>query len=73
MAWGAIGVGYKSKLIQMSGHVDSEEHLRAIAESQMVEWANHLYGKRWHFMQDGAPCHTSEATIRQLCSHMKLL
>jgi hypothetical protein len=42
MAWGAVGVGYKSELIQMSGHVDSEEYLQAIAESKMVECANHL-------------------------------
>jgi hypothetical protein len=69
MFWAAIGQGYRSKLMLMSGRVDSE-CLRKAQLNWMDRICNAEHGEKWYFMQDGAPCHTEVETIErriQLC------
>jgi hypothetical protein len=66
MVWGAIGGGYRSPLMRCSHNVDSAEYQGIVMNCGMIERCNQLFGNRWWFMHDGAPCHLSEATVNWL-------
>ena len=64
MIYGAIGVNYKSTLVFVDGSIDSMQYQQNIIESGMFESMDTLKGRgNWIFMQDGAPCHTSNDTL----------
>jgi hypothetical protein len=67
MVWGAIGFGMKSDLIIFEeGKIDSQRYLRAL--QGFFAHADSVYGpSNWVFVQDGAPCHTSEQSISEIC------
>ena len=71
MFWGAIGKGYKSKLIVCSNCVDSKEYFSILIKSGLFQTCDMKYGKYgWCFMQDGAPSHTSKETenfLKEIC------
>lgn len=75
MVYGAIGIGYKSKLVICDRSVNSVEYLRLIKESKMLEDLNPVYGEgNFIFMQDGAPAHKSHLTtlfLKKRCSFIK--
>lgn len=63
MVYGAIGVGYKSKLVLCSDGVDNVEYRQLINDSGMVDVLDTKYGQgQYTFMQDGAPAHKSSLT-----------
>ena len=67
MIYGAIGVNYKSKLVFVSGSIDSSKYRENIIESEMIETLNETKGKgNWIFMQDGAKPHSACDTISWL-------
>ena len=67
MVWGAIGVNFRSDLVLCSPHENSEEYIRILNDSRIIEKCDMKYGRyNWSFMQDGAPCHTSNYTMNWL-------
>jgi transposase len=83
MIWGAIGVDYKSGCIFCSKGVDTDEYQSILKRSKFIEEMNTRFGPkegeplgpqhRWWFMQDGASCHTSKATMEFLHAHCRVL
>lgn len=54
--FGAIGVGFKSKLVRCTGMVDTTEYIQLVRDSGVIEKMSGKYGKfKWLFMQDGTP------------------
>ena len=72
MVYGAIGIGYKSKLVLCSDGVDNVEYRKIINESGMIDNLDRRYGQGCYtFMQDGAPAHKSALTtlfLKKRCS-----
>lgn len=69
MVWGAIGVGFRTDLIECSHGVNSGEYISIIEKSGMVQELNRKYGRgNWIFMQDGAPAHNAKETLDYLSS-----
>ena len=72
MVYGAIGIGYKSKLVLCSDGVDNMEYREIINKSEMVDTLNRNHGAGCYtFMQDGAPAHKSHLTtlfLKKRCS-----
>ena len=56
MIYGAIGLGYKSKLVVCQKSVDAIEYRKILEQSNMF---NDLDPNNYIFMQDGAPAHKS--------------
>ena len=74
MIWGAIGLNIRSKLVLCERSVNTSEYLSIIQRSGVVEACDSTYGRgRWFMMQDGAPAHQSEATLKALSQVMKIL
>lgn len=74
MMYGAIGLGYKSRLIICSSGVNAIEYHDIITRSGMFEVLDQRYGAgNYTFMQDGAPAHTAAATrlfLKKRCSYI---
>ena len=72
MVYGAIGIGYKSKLVICSNGVDNTEYRQIIEDSEMISTLDAKYGSgNYTFMQDGAPAHRSYLTtlyLKKRCS-----
>ena len=74
MVWGAIGPGFKSRLILCPDGVNALEYLRIVFDSGMIEECDARFGRRnWTFQQDGAPAHTTEGTVHALAERMELM
>jgi hypothetical protein len=73
MVWGAIAVDYKCEdLTIMTGKINSKQYFAAL--EKFFEECDEKFGAgNWVLMQDGAPCHTAEWTIGQLCNKCRLL
>ena len=64
MVWGAIGRGFRSKLVMCSNSEGTAEYLQILENSDLISEADRIYGRgRWYFLQDGAPCHQSKQTM----------
>lgn len=70
MVYGAIGIGYKSKLVFCSNGVDALEYRNILEKSDMFK---NLEAGKYIFMQDGAPAHTSNITIPFLQKHCSFI
>ena len=67
MVWGAISREFRTRLISCSNHIDAREYVNVLKESELVTKMNELRGQgQWAFMQDGAPCHSSNFTMEFL-------
>lgn len=74
MFFGCISMGFKSSFVRCSNSINSEEYITNIEKSDIVNLMNNKYGeKKWFFMQDGAPCHTSANTILNLQEKLIIL
>lgn len=63
MIYGAIGLGYKSKLVFCNEGIDAAGYRSVIDKSEMEQDLNAKYGAgNYIFMQDGAPAHSSQHT-----------
>jgi transposase len=68
MVWGAIGKDFKSDLIVCDGNVDSEKYISFLSNSGFFTKADDHFGHfQWLYQQDGATCHTSDYSMRELC------
>ena len=67
MVYGAIGIGYKSKLVFCSDGVDNQEYRQILDQSEMFQVLDARYGAgNYVFMQDGAPAHRCSLTTLYL-------
>ena len=59
MVWGAIGKGFKSKLVICPRTVDGFGYRQVLRDSNFIPELNAIHGEgNWYFMQDGATPHT---------------
>jgi hypothetical protein len=66
MVWGAIGIGYKSKLQVVVGSITGETHLKILRKFfTHCNAANRPF--QWVLVQDGASPHTADVTINNIC------
>ena len=64
MVWGAIGKGFRSKLVMCSNSEDSEEYVQILEKSDLISEADKVYGQGcWCLVQDGASCHRSRRAL----------
>jgi hypothetical protein len=69
MVWAAIARGYKSKLIRVDGHMNSEKYVNMLHDNQIFAQINSRFGENmWVWQQDGATSHTAKDTISYLHS-----
>lgn len=74
MVWGAIGRGFRSKLVMCSNSEDATEYTQILAKSDVISQANKVYGTGcWCLVQDGAPCHRSKQSLDWLDTHRILV
>lgn len=74
MCFGAIGLGFKSDLVVCRRSVDSQEYTKNLEESRVIQAMDSEHGAfRWLLMQDGAPCHTCQATMQWLRDKVNIL
>ena len=74
MVWGAIGPGFKSKLVFCDNSVTQSEYIDILSRSQLFEEADARWGKgAYLFQQDGATCHTARRTRQWLSTRVKRL
>lgn len=74
MVFGAIGFGYKSPLVIVSGTEDTGEYIRILEQCGVVKSMNDAFGTGGYiFQQDGAPSHTSKAAIEYLKWRLRYL
>ena len=63
LVWGAIGIGFKSKLIILECSINSKVYINTILKgSQVFEEANLHFKDGFIFQQDNAPSHRSTVT-----------
>ena len=74
MLYGAIGYGYKSKLVICSNGVNALEYQDNLIKSGMFQELDDRYGPgNYTFMQDGASAHTAGITkhfLKKRCSYI---
>ena len=74
MAWGAIGLNFKSQLYFHDKGVNTDAYIRCLYDSHVFEDLDQIYGKgKYIFMQDGATCHTADKTIIELITNCRIL
>ena len=67
MAWGAIGLNFKSKLIFPRGKIDAENYRHMLDESQIFKDADEKLGQfNYIFQQDGASAHTTQESYEHI-------
>lgn len=74
MCFGAIGIGFKSKLVVCRGTVNSDSYLANLMESGAIAEMDRRHGQfKWLLMEDGATCHTSRQTMEWMRQNVNLL
>ena len=74
MCFAAIGVGFKSRLVVCKGAVNSREYIRCLEECGVRQAMDSKHGAfRWFLMQDGAPSHTCQETMKWLRDKINIL
>jgi hypothetical protein len=74
MVWGAIGPGFKSKLMFIDNTLNAEGYIAMLVASGVIKARDELYGAlKWLFMQDGAPCHRAASSMDWLPGRVKIL
>ena len=74
MFFEAISSCLKSTLVRCSTGVNSQEYLKNLEDSGIIESMNQRYGfKKWFFMQDGAPAHKSSKSVNILETKLLIL
>jgi hypothetical protein len=66
MVWGAVGKGFKSKLVLIKGSINTDTYIQ-ILQDFFKEADAKLGYRKWVFVQDGASCHTSQKAIDAIC------
>lgn len=65
MVWGAISYKGTIDFVRAEGTIDSQYYCTILTQALLPE-SNRLYPDGWVFMQDNAPCHTSNYTKQWL-------
>ena len=68
--WGAIGYNFKSQLHFHHHSVDADAYLKCLFETQIFHDFDAKFGAgQYVFQQDGATCHTNQATFDEINMH----
>ena len=63
MAWGAIWSDGRSELVECQGNINSGKYVSILKEGLIPIYSSGRMSKNdFLFMEDGAPCHTAQAT-----------
>lgn len=74
MFWGAIARDFKSELLRCPARMNADGYMEMLQNGKVFEVLDAKYGKhKYVFMQDGAPCHTSQKTMTWLGPKTKIL
>jgi hypothetical protein len=74
MVWGAIGKGFKSKLVFIEGNLNAVEYRRMLTQNGILDdMKDHFGDGVGHFQQDGAPAHRAKATVKFLEDSIDLI
>ena len=74
MVWGAIGVGYRSKLLCFETNCDQQSYRSILEDNQIIRKLNEHFGvHQFVFQQDNAPPHVAKKTLEWLKSEVHLL
>ena len=74
MVWGAVGVGYKSRLFFFKETCNKETYIQLLEENRIFEELNDLFGEfQYVFQQDNAPPHVARGTMEWLHSRAHIL
>jgi transposase len=64
MIFAVIGPNYKSKLLFVEGTINTDKYIQNLEDVGFIKDLDARYGALgWIFMQDGAPCHTSQEAL----------
>jgi hypothetical protein len=67
MVWGAIGMGFKSKLIFIDGNLKADGYQKMLSENGILDdIKEHFEESPGHFQQDDAPPHQAKKTMKFL-------
>jgi transposase len=69
--WGCISKHGKGPLVSFPGSMNSAQYIEILRDHLVPEFnaGRHAFGGTWRFMQDGAPCHTSRASMAFLAEN----
>ena len=75
MAWGAIGIDFKSKLVFPRGKIDSKSYMRYLEESEIFNDAEIAFHGKYNyiFQEDGASPHMKDECFEFIEERAKLL
>lgn len=75
MIWGGISAFLQTDLVFIQGHVNTNAYINQILRSSKTfkHMDRHFGKKKWLFMQDGAPAHTSKKTMEYIRKRCLLL
>jgi hypothetical protein len=74
MIFAVIGPKYKSNLLFVEGSIDKEQYIQNLEDFGFIKDLDERYGAlQWIFMQDGAPCHTSQMAVDWIEENCDLL
>lgn len=72
--WGAVGLGFKSKLLFPKGKIDQRKYREYLNESNVFDDADQVYGKfQYIYQQDGATCHTTPKSYKFIEKRARVL
>jgi transposase len=65
MVWAAIGLGFKSDLILITGHVNSQYYVKMLLDHNVFDNLSNFYGPgNYFFQEDNASSHISQYTSK---------
>jgi transposase len=74
MVWGAIGKGFKSKLIVVKGTLNAERYQLMLRDNGVInDMVSHFGDRQGFFQQDGAPAHTAKSSVSMLQELIRLI
>jgi transposase len=74
MVWGAIGLGWKSKLIFLEENVTAQVYQQMLSENMVFEEIHeHFQEQNIYFQQDGAPAHRAKTSISEISKKCSLI
>jgi hypothetical protein len=74
MVWGAIGKGFKSKLIVVQGTLNAERYHAMLSDNGVIkDMATHFGCREGFFQQDGAPPQRAKSTVSLLQALIRLI
>jgi hypothetical protein len=74
MVWAAIARDFKSPIMRVNGHLNTQGYQQMVWESGLIQHMNERYGTNaWIFQQDGGSPHQANTTKQFLAAHCQTL